>query len=80
MTTRTPRPVSNDLSSDAPLLFCGDQHEELNHLLAEYEQLCPGRIGEGAINEDDEVCAAEQPAGSAVDTTAEATVATAAED
>ena len=59
--------------------YC-DQDEELNHLVAEYEQLCPGGLDEGAIEEDDAVHAAEQPAGSAVDTTAEATETTAAEE
>ena len=43
-----------------------------------YEQLCPGRLDEGAIEEDDMARAAEHPAGSAVKTTAEAAEATAA--
>ena len=60
--------------------LCGDQDKEPNHLMAEYEQLCPGGLDEGAVKEDNEVCATEQPAESAVDTTAEATDATAAED
>ena len=81
MTTRTPRPVSDDSSPEgAPSPFCGDQDEEPNLLLAEYELLCPGGLDEGAVKEDDEVHAAEQPAGSAVNTTAEVTVATAAEE
>ena len=80
MTTRTLRPVSDDSSPEAPSSFCGNQDEELNHLVAEYEQLCPGGLDEGAIEEDDAVHAAEQPAGSAVDTTAEATETTAAEE
>ena len=40
---------------------------------AEYEQLCLGGLDKGAIKKDDVVRAAEQPAGSAVDTAAEAT-------
>ena len=42
--------------------------------MAEYEQLCPGGLDEGATKEDDVVRAAEQPAGSAIDTAAETTV------
>ena len=76
MTTPTPRPVSDDSSPEAPSPFCGDQDEEPNPLLGEYEQLCPGGLDEGAVEEDDEVRAAEQPAGSAVDATTEATAAT----
>ena len=68
MTTRTPRPVSDDSSPEALSPFCGNQDEEPNHLVAEYEQLCPGGLDEGAIEEDDVVRAAEQPAGSAVGT------------
>ena len=46
-----------------------------------YEELCPGGLNKGAFEEDDEARAAEQPAGSAVDTAAEATAtATAATD
>ena len=80
MTTRTPRPVSDDSSPEALSPFCGNQDEEPNHLVAEYEQLCPGGLDEGAIEEDDVVRAAEQPAGAAVDTAVEATETTAAED
>ena len=79
MTTRTSRPVSDDSSLEAPLPFCGDQDKEQDHLVTEYKQLCPGGLNEGAIEEEDVVCAAEQPAGSSVDTTAEATETTAAE-
>ena len=48
--------------------------------MTEHEQLCPGGLDESAIEEDDVVRAAEQPVGSAVDTTAEATETTAAEE
>ena len=75
MTTRTPRPVSDDSSPEALSPFCGNQDEEPNHLVAEYEQLCPGGLDEGAIEEDNVVRAAEQPAGAAVDTAVEATAA-----
>ena len=75
MTTRTPRPVSDDSSPEALSPFCGNQDEEPNHLVAEYEQLCPGGLDEGAIEEDNVVRAAEQPAGAAVDTAAEAMAA-----
>ena len=75
MTMRTPRPVSDNSSPEALSPFCGNQDEEPNHLVAEYEQLCPDGLDEGALEEDDVVCAAEQPAGSAVDTAAETTVA-----
>ena len=75
MTTRTPRPVSDDSSPEALSPFCGNQDEEPNHLVAEYEQLCPGRLDEGAIKEDDVVRAAKQHAGFTVDTAAEATSA-----
>ena len=73
MTTRTPRPVSDDSSPEAPSPFCGNQDEEPNHLVTEYEQLCPGGLDEGAIEEGCVIRAAKQPAVSAVDTTAEAT-------
>ena len=53
MTTRTSRPVSKNPSPEAPSPFCGDQDEEPNHLVAEYEQLWPGGLDEGAIEEDD---------------------------
>ena len=79
MTTRTPRPVSGDSSPEAPSPFCGDQDEEPNHLVAEYEQLCPDGLDEDTIEEDNVVCV-EQPAGSSVDTTLEATETTTAED
>ena len=75
MTTRTPRPVSDDSSPEAPSPFCGDQDEEPNHLVAEYKQLCLGGLDEGAIKEDDVVRAAKQSVGSAVDTAAETMVA-----
>ena len=75
MTTRTPRPVSDASPPEAPSPFCGNQDEEPNHLVAEYEQLCPGGLDKGAIEEDDVVRAAEQPADAAVDTDAEATAA-----
>ena len=68
MTTRTPRPVSDDSSLEALSPFYGDQDEEPNHIVAMYEQLCPGGLDDGAIEEDDVVRAAEQPAGSAVGT------------
>ena len=58
MTTRIPRPVSDDSSSEAPSPFCGDQDEEPNYLVAEYEKLCPSGLDEGAIKEDDVVRAA----------------------
>ena len=48
--------------------------------MAEYEHLCRSGLDEGAIEEDNVVLAAEQPAGSAVDTTGEATETTAAEE
>ena len=48
--------------------------------MAEYEHLCRSGLDEGAIEEDNVVCAAKQPSGSAVDTTAEATETTAAEE
>ena len=53
MTTRTPRPISNDSSPEAPSLFCGDQDEEPSHLVTEYKHLCPGGLDKGAIEEDD---------------------------
>ena len=71
MTVRTPRPVPDDSSPEAPASFCGDQDEEPNPLLAEYEQLCPGGLDEGVVEEDDQVRAAEQLAGSVVNTAAE---------
>ena len=80
MTTRTPRPVSDDSSPEALSPCCGNQEEEPIHLVAEYEQLCPDELDKGAIKEDDLVRADEQPAGSAVDTAAEATETTAAKD
>ena len=49
MTTRTPRPVSDNSLPEAPSPFCGGQDEEPNPLLAEYEQLCPDGLDEGAI-------------------------------
>ena len=75
MTTCTPRPVSGDSSPEALSSFCGNQDEETIHLVAEYGQLCPGGLDEGAIEEDNVVRAVEQPVGSVVDTAAEATVA-----
>ena len=78
MTTRTPCPVSDNSSPEGPSPFCGNQDEEPNNLLVEYEQLCPGGLDEGAVKEDDEVRAVEQPAGSTVNVTAEATAATTA--
>ena len=80
MTTRALRPVSDDSSPETPSPFCGDQDKEPNHLVAKYEQLCPGGLDEGAIKEDNVVRVAEQPSGSSTDTTAEATETTAAED
>ena len=80
MTTRTPRPVSDNSSPEAPSPFFGDQDEEPNHIVMEYEQLCPGGLDEGAIKEDNVVRAAKQPAGSAINTTVEATETTAAEE
>ena len=75
MTERTPRPVSDDSSPEAPSQFCGDRDKEQNQFLAEYDQLCPSGLDEGAVEEDDEIRAAEQPTGSAVDIAAEATAA-----
>ena len=71
-TARTPRPVSDDSSPDALAPFCGNQNEEPNPLLAEYEQLCPSGLNKGAVEEDKQVCATDQPAGSIIDTSAEA--------
>ena len=77
MTARTPRPVSDDSSPEAPSPFCGDQDEEPNPFLAEYEQLCPGGLDQGAVEEDaraaDQARVVEQPAGSAAEAAAEAT-------
>ena len=77
MTARTPLPVSDDSSPEAPSPFCGDQDEEPNPLLAVYEQLCPGGLDEGAIEEDtraaEQARVVEQPAGSAAEAAAEAT-------
>ena len=76
MTTRTLCPVSNDSSSEALLPFCGDQDEEPNPLLAEYEQLCPGGLDEGAVEEDtraaEQAHVVEQAAGSSAETAAKA--------
>ena len=76
--TRTPRPVSDDSSPETPSPFWGDEDEEPNHLLAEYAQLCPGGLDEDAVEEDNEVRAAEHPpAPPSICTTAEAKAATA---
>ena len=52
MTTLTPLPVSDSSLPEVPLLFCGDQDEEPNQFLAEYEQLCPGGLDEDAAGDD----------------------------
>ena len=70
MTARTPLPVSDDSSPEAPSPFCGDHDEEPNPLLAQYERLCPGGLNESAVEEDEQAHAAEQPAGSSVETPA----------
>ena len=56
---------------EAPAPFCGDQDKEPNPLLAEYEKLCPDGLNKGAIKEDEQAHAAEQPASSATETVAE---------
>ena len=48
---RTPHPVSDNSSPEAPLPFCGDQDKEPNPLLAQYEQLCPDELHKGAVDE-----------------------------
>ena len=52
MTTRTPRPVSDDSSPEALSPFCGNQDEKLNPVLAEYTQLCHNGLDEGVVKED----------------------------
>ena len=48
MTMRTPRSVFNDSLPEAPLSFCCNQDKEPIPLLAQYKQLCPGGLNEGA--------------------------------
>ena len=58
-TTWSELPPANDGTYLVLRLRCGDQDEEPNHLVAEYDQLCPGGLDEGVIEEDDVVRAAE---------------------
>ena len=61
---RIPRSVSDGSLPEAPSPFFGDQDEEPSPLLAQYEQLCHGRLDKGTIEEDDQVRVAEHPASS----------------
>ena len=76
MTTRTPHPVSDDSSLEAPSPFCRDQDEEPNPLLAQYERIYTNRLDEGAIEDEKQFRAIKHPTSFAIETAA----ATAAEE